>query len=66
MSAWNQPLSEPMRMVAAKLRQLGINTFVRWNWVFCAPPLIITEDQIREALDIIDQALDESDKHYVG
>ena len=66
MSEWNQPLTEPMRKVAATLRDLGINTFVRWNWIFCAPPLIITEEQIREALEIIDQALIESDKHYVG
>ena len=66
MSEWNQPLTEPMRKVAASLRDLGINTFVRWSWIFCAPPLIITEEQIREALEIIDQALIESDKHYVG
>ena len=66
MSEWNQPLTEPMRKVAATLRDLGINTFVRWSWIFCAPPLIITEEQIREALGIIDQALIESDKHYVG
>ena len=66
MSEWNQPLTEPMRKVAATLRDLGINTFVRWSWIFCAPPLIITEEQIREALEIIDQALIESDRHYVG
>ena len=66
MSDWNQPLTEPMRMVAATLRELGINTFVRWNWIFCAPPLIITEEQIREALDIIDQSLSVSDKFYAG
>ena len=66
MSEWNQPLTEPMRKVAASLRDLGINTFVRWSWIFCAPPLIITEEQIREALEIIDQALIESDRHYVG
>lgn len=66
MSEWNQPPTEPMRIVAGKLRQLGISTFVRWNWIFCAPPLVITEDQIREALEIIDQVLGESDKYYAG
>ena len=66
MSDWNQPPTEPMRKVAATLRQLGINTFVRWNWIFCAPPLIITEEQIREALEIIDQTLSVSDEYYAG
>ncbi|MEO6931837.1 MAG: aminotransferase class III-fold pyridoxal phosphate-dependent enzyme, partial [Chitinophagaceae bacterium] len=31
-----------MNKVAAKLRELGMYTFVRWNYVFLAPPLCIT------------------------
>lgn len=63
MSDFNQPLSEPMRKVAAILRQEGMNTFVRWNWIFNAPPLVIDEGQIQEGLDIIDKALTESDRY---
>lgn len=64
MSGWNRPLSEPMQKVAASLREQGMNTFVRWNWVFCAPPLTITEEQIQEGLAILDKALDEADPYY--
>jgi taurine--2-oxoglutarate transaminase len=57
MSGWNQPMSEPMRKVAASLREGGMSTFVKWDWIFCAPPLVIDEEQIEEGLAIIDAAL---------
>jgi taurine--2-oxoglutarate transaminase len=66
MSEWNQPATEPMKKVAGKLRELGMNTFVRFNWIFCAPPLVINEGQVQEGIDIIDQALDIADQSYVG
>ena len=46
-----------MPQVAAKLSELGMYTFVRWNYIFIAPPLIVTEAQIDEGLAIISQAL---------
>ncbi|HET6256144.1 MAG TPA: aminotransferase class III-fold pyridoxal phosphate-dependent enzyme [Puia sp.] len=46
-----------MGQVAARLRQLGMYAFVRWNYVFIAPPLSITRDQIDEGLAIISEAL---------
>ena len=46
-----------MNKVAAKLRELGMYTFVRWNYVFIAPPLSITKKQIDEGLAIISEAL---------
>ena len=64
MSGFNQPLSEPMQAVATSLRDQGLSTFVRWNWVFCTPPLIATEAHIQEGLSIIDGALTEADKWY--
>jgi taurine--2-oxoglutarate transaminase len=66
MSAFNQPLTEPMKRVAASLEQNGLSTFVRWNWVFNTPPLNINADQIQEGLEIIDKALDEADPYYEG
>lgn len=63
MSGFNQPLSEPMRKVAASLRENGVNTFVRWNWIFNAPPLVISEEQIGEGLAIVDKALAEADRY---
>ncbi|MCJ7621893.1 MAG: aminotransferase class III-fold pyridoxal phosphate-dependent enzyme [Anaerolineaceae bacterium] len=61
MSEFNRPLTEPMQKVAASFLNDGLSTFVRWNWIFCAPPLIITEDQIYEGLEIIDKALNITD-----
>ncbi len=47
--------------MAAKIRELGMFTFVRWNWIFIAPPLCITKSQIDEGLDIISQAISIAD-----
>jgi taurine--2-oxoglutarate transaminase len=66
MSAFNKPLTPPMAAVAASLRQQGMSTFVRWNMVFCCPPLVIHEDQVKEGVDIIDRALAATDKAYEG
>ena len=46
-----------MNKVAAKIRELGMYTFVRWSYVFIAPPLCITKEQIDEGLAIISQAI---------
>ncbi len=57
MSEFNRPLSEPMQKVATSIRADGMSTFVRWNWVFSCPPLVINEAQIQEGIDILDRAL---------
>lgn len=57
MSKFNQPLAQEMATIAKKLKELGLSTFVRWNWIFCTPPLIITEAQIEEGIDIIESAI---------
>ena len=46
-----------MNKVAAKIKELGMYTFVRWGYIFIAPPLCITKDQIDEGLAIISEAL---------
>jgi len=51
-----------MNKVAAKLRELGMYTFVRWSYIFIAPPLIVTKEQIDEGLDIISKALEIADE----
>jgi taurine--2-oxoglutarate transaminase len=66
MSPFNKPLTPPMAAVAASLRQQGMSTFVRWNMVFCCPPLVVTENQVKEGVDIIDRALAAADKAYAG
>lgn len=55
-----------MNKVAAKLRELGMYTFVRWNYVFVAPPLCITRDQVDEGMAIISEALSIADAFVTG
>lgn len=63
MNGWNKPVTEPMAKVAGKLKELGFSTFVRWDWVFCVPPLCITEAQIHEGLAMVDEALSLADPY---
>jgi taurine--2-oxoglutarate transaminase len=65
MSGFNQPPAEAMQRVAASLRQDGLSTFVRWNWIFNTPPLVINEAQIQEGLAMIDNALNIADQYVV-
>ncbi len=65
MAPWNSGGDDMkiMNQVAAKIRELGMFTFVRWNWIFTCPPLIIDEAGIDEGLDIISQAIQIADAH---
>ncbi len=45
-----------------KLAELGLTLFAKWDFVFIAPPLIITKEQIDDAVGIIDEALYVVDK----
>jgi taurine--2-oxoglutarate transaminase len=54
---------EPTIRMAAKIRELGMFTFVRWNWVFIAPPLIITEEEVNEGMEIISEAIAIADEY---
>ncbi len=61
---WNAKPSEMdlTRKISARIKELGMFTFVRWNWIFMAPPLIITKEQIDEGLSIISQAISIADE----
>ena len=65
MNGFNKPASEPMAKVAGRLKELGMSTFVRWDWVFAVPPLCINEEQLQEGLAIIDDALSLADPYCV-
>src|SRR6195952_2832651 len=52
-----------MNKVAAKIKALGMYTFVRWNYIFIAPPLCITKAQIDEGLAIISEAITIADEY---
>ena len=54
-----------MNKVAAKIKELGMYTFVRWSYIFIAPPLCVTKEQIDEGLKIISEAIAIADQYYV-
>jgi len=54
---------EATNRMAAKIRELGMFTFVRWNWIFIAPPLNISKEEVDEGLNIISQAIAIADEY---
>lgn len=56
---WNAKPSEMevTNKMAAKIRELGMFTFVRWNWIFIAPPLNVSKKEVDEGLKIISEAI---------
>jgi len=62
---WNAKPAEmePTTRMAAKIRELGMFTFVRWNWIFIAPPLNVSKAEVDEGLKIISQAIAIADEY---
>ncbi len=64
LAPWNAKPEElgVMAEVLPALRERGLSTFVKWNWIFVVPPLCVTEEQLREGLSIIDEVLAMTDR----
>ncbi len=58
--------SEGMAALGKAFAELGLFTFVRWSSFMCNPPLIITEEQLRDAFAIVDKALEVVDPYFEG
>jgi taurine--2-oxoglutarate transaminase len=58
--------SDEMTALGRFFREKGLYTFVRWNTFFTNPPLVITEKQLMEGLDIVDEGLAITDKGVKG
>jgi len=54
---------EVTNKMAAKIRELGMFTFVRWNFIFIAPPLNVSKEEVDEGLKIISQAIAIADEY---
>ena len=44
-----------------RMAQMGLTLFAKWDFIFMAPPLVINKEQLDEAIDIIDIALEYTD-----
>ena len=54
------------RALGRFFRENGLYTFVRWNTFFTNPPLVITEAQLDEGMEIIDKGLEITDRAVVA
>ena len=54
---------EVTNKMAAKIRELGMFTFVRWNFIFIAPPLNVSKEEVDEGLKIISEAIAIADEY---
>jgi len=63
MAPWNAKPHEMgvMAQVPGALRERGMYTFSKWNWIFVVPPLNINETELRDGLNILDEVLDITD-----
>lgn len=57
--------SGTMGKIIGLLKERGFATFGRENNINIAPPLIITEEQLMEAMKIFDEVLDIVDETYL-
>jgi taurine---2-oxoglutarate transaminase len=54
--------SDEMAAIGRFFRENGLYTMIRWNSIYTNPPLIITEEELRTGFEIIDRALDITDR----
>jgi taurine--2-oxoglutarate transaminase len=63
LAPWNAKPQEMgiMAKVPGALRERGMYTFTKWNWIFVVPPLCINEAELHDGLGILDEVLDITD-----
>ncbi len=60
------PAAEPMNRVAAACKKRGLWPFTHFNRVHVVPPLVITAEQLKEGIAILDEALAVADEYVTG
>jgi taurine--2-oxoglutarate transaminase len=56
----------PMSEVVAACKQRGLWPFTHFNRVHVVPPCTVTADEVRQGLQILDEALAVADRYYIG
>jgi taurine--2-oxoglutarate transaminase len=59
---WNHPGQGIMAEITRDLLGRGVYVYGRWNILFVAPPLVITEEEIGRAVEALDAALAIADR----
>jgi taurine--2-oxoglutarate transaminase len=60
---WNGPSSALANALRAALMQRDVYVFCRWNMLFVAPPLIVTDEELAFGVRAIDEALAIADRY---
>jgi taurine--2-oxoglutarate transaminase len=58
--------SEAMGVLTKACVSRGLLPFTNYNRMHVVPPCVVTEDEVREGLAILDEAFGEVDEYYVG
>ena len=61
---WNSG-GEPVTEIQKSLMEDGVYMYLRWNYMFVVPPIIINEKQLTDAFKSIDKALSIGDRYAV-
>ncbi len=64
MAPWNES-SPAMNALRKYCLDRGLFLYTHWHTVLIIPPLIITEEQLREGFEILDKALEITDKETI-
>lgn len=59
---YGQDPEKIMPLILSKLKEQGFSTYTHENIIIVAPPLIIKEEEIKEAMRLMDRALSEVDE----
>jgi taurine--2-oxoglutarate transaminase len=60
---WNGPAAKLQNAIKNALMQRDVYILNRWNMLFVAPPLNVTEDELRIGVMAIDEALAVADRY---
>ncbi len=62
LAPWNGPDPGIIGNISACLKEKGVYAYLRWNYIFIAPPIAINEEELKFGLDVLDQCLELADK----
>ena len=58
--------SPAMNEALAEMKKRGVLPFANFNRIHVVPPCIVTAEQAKEGLAVLDEVLAITDKHYTG
>ena len=60
-AGYNDCIKNISTEISKRFHERGMYTYCKWDYIFLAPPLVITKEQLDEAIDIIDSVLEYPD-----